>query len=650
MTQQGLAYNSPFSPGAPLSPYLGYGGEPRRWGFQTGYNIVTRPTRDGRVGFETLKALIDNYDIARMAIEHRIDDVRSLDFNIVAQKGYTGDADAAISKAKEVLAYPEGPDSITPFRAWLAAYLEDVLRYDAGCLYRRRDRIGRVIGLKVMSGITVAPTLDFWGDTPAPPAVAYTQFANGLPWKEYTTEDIIYLPLRPQPDSAYGFAPLEAILLTANTDLRMQTYFLNWFREGQVAAGYMDAPEGISTPDQLEEYQQYMDALWTGDEAAKHQLKMIANGTQIQWSPEKQFNSEFSLYLMRKVAAAYHVTPADLGFTEDVNKASGETQADVQFRTGTLPLVQHVQDIINSYLQRDRELPVEFSFDTGQEVQDRLTSAQIDQIHIQNGVVSPDEVREREYGLPIDPSMPVQRYVYTARGGPIPLSAYDAVMGPTDNETYSPADGAALPHKPFAPVEGTAPQTPPNAPPLAVQRYPQDNPSSAIAAIQEAVNPAPVTKEITAGITADSGLKGHDLIDDEEEHRGYDVLSGDLPPYDEDDGTDVIKSELAAFKRFAKARRREGKWRDFEFTVLDAETAALVNQTARDSLISKALVKAGPSGPKAGDPRWHAAPVRQIEQKLIDHHAEKLQAAMRSTVTKAQLRSLVEAYMAKQAK
>lgn len=560
----------------------------------TGYNIVSRPMRDSRVSFEVLKNLTDHYDIARMCIGHRIDDVRSLGYAITAKRGYNGDPDEVVAEAEALMAYPEGPGATLPFHAWVAKYLEDVLRYDAGCLYRRRDRAGRVIGLKVVSGTTIAPVLDYWGDTPLPPAPAYVQFNQGVPWKWLTTEDLIYVPFRPQPDSPYGFAPLEAVLLNANTDMRFQMHFLKWFTEGTVPEGFATAPEDISDPDQLEEYQQYWDALLWGDDAAKHQLKWVPFGTKFEWSKSGDFNDAFPLYLMRKTAAAYHITPNDLGWTETVNRATADTQVDVQFRIGTLPLVEHLECIINSYLQVDRGLPVEFNFDTGQEKEDRLAEAQTWKIYVDAGAASTDEMRRELTGLPVDPDRPTPRFYSTPRLGPVPLLAIEAAAGKTDPETFGPAKDQPALDQPFVPPIGVVP-------------HPGTTDDQAsMAALDQAQISARAQLEREEGGTA--------LRESEQQRDARGQAHGWTPPQQQPapvaaPGTGqqpaqakpqqpapVAKAlsgaeagELAAFRRFVKHAHTAGSWtRDFEFTEVDQATAADLNAGARLEVMLKA--------------------------------------------------------------
>jgi len=547
---------SPFSPGEPISPYDGYSRTPRSKDYVTGYNISARPKAHERVSYETLRGLIEAYDVAQMCIWHRIDSIRALDWSLVPARGFSGDADAAIAQGMAVLAKP---DRKTPFGSWLATWLYDILAYDAGALYRLRNRGGRAIGLRVVDGTTIAPLLDYWGDSPADPAPAYVQYAQGLPWSWLTRKDLIYVPFRPRSNSPYGYAPLESILLNANTDLRFQAYFLQRFTDGNIPEAFASAPE-TWTPQQIEEFQGYWDAAMYGDQAAKHQIRWMPGGGKIEWSNEKEFSDAFSLFLMRKTCAAYHIVPADLGFTESVNRSSGETQADVQHRVGDLPLVTHVQDVLTDFLQHDMGLPVEFSFDTGQEKEDRLTLAQAWQIYIESGMASPDEGREELLGLPADPRQPTPRFFNTSRSGPVPLLSIMGLGGRIDPETYAPADDQPIPAQPAVPAPGTVPAS-----------GTTDAASAAAAedAYRSSVHDAVLAKEAAAaeGITTGTGLHGYDLDEGE----------------DADDVAELTK-EMAAFRSFRKARRRNGVWRDFEFRHVDARTGRRLNQAGRARL------------------------------------------------------------------
>lgn len=574
---------SPFSPGEPIGPYDGFSREPRSREYQPQYNVATRPRTHERVAFETLKGLIDSYDVAQIVIRHRIASLRSLDWKLIPQDGWEGDVSREIIEGKRILKRPDGR---TLFKGWLAKYLRDVLSYDAGTLYRMRNRAGRAVGLKVVSGIQIAPLLDYWGDSPESPAPAYVQYVNGLPWNWLTREDLIYEPYDPQPDSIYGRAPLEDIMLSANTDLRFQLYFLQRFTAGNLPAAFASAPDSWS-PDQIEQFQEYWDGFMMGNQEGKHQIRWLPPGSKFAWSNEKDFSDKFSLFLMRKSCAAYSVVPSDLGFTEDVNRSSGESQADVQHRVGDLPLAHHVQDILSAFLQDDVQLPLQFAFDLGEEQDDRLATAQSDEVYIRHAVVSASEVREMRFGLPEPDGQTVPRGFFTERSGLIPLNAVLSVSGPIDPATGAPEPGAPLPHEVFGGVEGVLPNPPIKVMSLAEQEFgpkamPPAPPPQPKMTDAEDTKPAElVNKEgeapggtVTAGITAETGIYGNPLIGADDDEGGPDDQA-------------VAKSaaaEMAAFRRFAKARRREGEWRDFEFRSVPAVRGHNLNDDGRLSV------------------------------------------------------------------
>lgn len=449
-----------FAPGVPVRPYDGIGGQAKAWNIPAGYNIRSRPERDKRLSFEILKAMTDSYDVASMCIAHRINSIRSLPYAIVPEDDLEGNVKEAILIAQRAMKKPDGVHS---FRTWLAMLIEDMLRYDAPALHKRRDRIGRSIALEVISGPTIAPVLDKYGRRPTGDAPAFVQYVQGQVWKWFKADDIIYEPFRPQADSPYGIAPIESVLLAVNTDLRFQQHFLNYFTEGTVPEGFIILPEEASQAPQMKEFQEVFDSYMYGDMAAKRQLKVLPGGSTLEFSKNPDFNSSFAEFLMRKVCAAFHVSPQELGFTMDVNRSTGDTQDDIRFRTGDLPVVNHIQDILTSYLQDDLGLPVKFQFDTGKEDEDKVQAAQADKIHIEAGVVSPDEIRELRYGLPTDANMRVPRFIMSPVG---PIIVGQMLSEETDPETASSkkplSGGAGL--APVAPLPAISGKPTPPAP------------------------------------------------------------------------------------------------------------------------------------------------------------------------------------------
>jgi 8-oxo-dGTP pyrophosphatase MutT (NUDIX family) len=580
---------SPFGPGEPVGPYDGYGRTPRSREYVTGYNIATRPRTHEAVAFETLKGLIRSYDVAQICIRHRIASIRSLDWKLIAAAPFDGDVTDAIPVG---LAALKRPDRKTLFKPWLAKYLRDVLSYDAGTLFRMRNRAGRVVGLKVVDGTMIAPLLDYWGDSPdapegEPKPEAYVQYVNGLPWNWLTRGDLIYEPYDPQSDSIYGRAPLEDILLNANTDIRFQLYFLQRFTEGNLPAAFASSPDSWS-PTQIEQFQEYWDGFMLGDQSRKAQIRWMPPGSKFAWSNEKDFTDTFSLFLMRKTCAAFSVVPADLGFTESVNRSSGESQADVQHRVGDLPLAHHIQDILTAFLQDDLGLPLQFTFDLGEEQDDRVDQAQADKIYVDMGAIGASDIREMRYGLPEPEGVPVPRYIFTERAGPIPLSSLYAVAGQIDPATAAPMPGVPLPQKVFGGTEGVLPNPPIKVMSLAEQEFgPAAMPAAPPPQPQDP-GPEPVAKDgeggaPPAGITSDTGIYGYDGPGDDDDRKAPVATAGQITVAagPEDAARKAVSKEIAAFRRFERARRKGGEWRDFRFEATGPVRAHRLNDAGR---------------------------------------------------------------------
>jgi 8-oxo-dGTP pyrophosphatase MutT (NUDIX family) len=529
---QQMTPGSPFSPGTPLQPYDGYSRTPRTYDYTANVNVATRPRLHERVSFDTLKGLVRAYDVAGMCIWHRIDTLRSVKYRLIPADGYTGDVSGAVELAKRVLRKPDGRHH---FKNFLARWLHDVLAYDAGALFRRRNKAGRVIGLKALDGTSLAPLLDYWGDEPEAPAPSHVQIANGLIWNWLTPADLIYEPMRPVNDSIYGQPPIELVILNANTDIRVQLHFLQRFTEGNIPEAFASSPESW-TPDQIELFQGYWDSFMYGDQARKHQIRWMPGGSTISWTNERDFTDAFSLFMMRKTCGSYHVVPTDLGFTDSSNYSTGESQADVAHKVGELPLMEYTEEILSQFLYDDLQLPLQFEWDRGEDQDDRLVQAQADDYYIKNGTVGTEEIREMRYGLPKS-ARPIPRFIYSERGGPVPLNALMAVGGNIDPETGAPVEGDPLPRTAFAEVEGVESNPAILGTPLAVDEHgpsalppmppeqpmPADEPPGA----DLGEDKGDVAKEgdgggSTAGITAETGLYGYDLAgrDDDDDEDG----------------------------------------------------------------------------------------------------------------------------------
>ena len=208
-----------FWPGQPLVPP-----EPERvrsWDFPVGVNYIYTPRSYEPVSFDELRALADGHDITRLAIETRKDQIEKLDWSIRPRDGKRPGREAA-DRIAAVTEFWRSPDGEQPFASWLREALEDVLVIDAPAFEVRRNRAGEPIGLDIVDGATIKVLIDDTGRRPKPPAPAYEQVIHGRPWRLLTADELIYMPRNRRPQKAYGYSPVEQIVMTVNIGLRRQ--------------------------------------------------------------------------------------------------------------------------------------------------------------------------------------------------------------------------------------------------------------------------------------------------------------------------------------------------------------------------------------------------------------------------------------------
>ncbi len=249
-----------FSPGYPLVP-------PERervrvWDFPVGYNTIYTPRSYDPIGFHELRALAENHDITRLAIETRKDQIEKLDWAIRSRNEKRPAMDAR-ERVSELTEFWRKPDGEQPFATWLRELLEDLLVLDAPTLELRRNRAGEIIGLDVVDGATIKVLIDDTGRRPQPPAPAYEQIIHGRPWRLLTSDHLLYLPRNKRPHKAYGFGPCEQIVMTINIGLRRQLMQLQHFTEGNVPPGLVNAPDGWNA-EQIRQFQEWfeLDSRW----------------------------------------------------------------------------------------------------------------------------------------------------------------------------------------------------------------------------------------------------------------------------------------------------------------------------------------------------------------------------------------------------
>lgn len=461
-----------FEPLAPTAPLAPAGQRPRRYEYTPGKNLIWTP-RDGvGMSFGVLRRLSYALDVLRVVIEQVKAQIRGLDWEIrpIRQPGESRARYAARSKGDdaalaltEFFQYPDGQES---FHAWLNRSLEEILVVDAWALYLERDTRGNIANVKCVDGGTIVPLVDVEGWTPTPPAPAFYQNLYGAPAFLLTTDDLVYSPFdrinRGDSDlSIYGYPPVEQVLLTINQALRNEQFALEFFTSGTLPEAIAGVPSTWS-PKQIEELQQWFDAIESGNLAQRRKLRFIptvAGGVGEKMNiifPKVQdlsFKIEYPQLLAQIISAAFRVSAQWI--QKMMNRATAEEASAQGEEVGVASWRTHIEETLNAVIQRKMGFAAyEFAFHSRQE-SDALKRMQVDVGYLKVGAVTVNEVREDLGRDPFDLDEASAPLVFTATGA-TPLETPEpeppvAAPGPSlPPHAPAAARGAATPSRPVA--------------------------------------------------------------------------------------------------------------------------------------------------------------------------------------------------------
>jgi len=446
----GATPNDWFGPQTPIDPALqGEAAERagvtgRQFDYRTGFNIDLRPRSGEAISFPALRALADNYDLLRLVIETRKDQVCSLPWTIRPREK-SAKSDARCEKAAAFLRLPDGEHS---WEEWLRMLLEDLFVLDAPTVYLRRTLGGEPFALEPIDGATIKRVIDATGRTPTE-GPAYQGIFKGVPAVDYTREELIYKPRNPRTHKVYGYSQVEQIVNTVNIALRRQLFTLNYFTEGTVPDALAGVPAEWTVP-QIKEFQDYWDLMLTDDQASRRKLKFVPgeiskNFHEVKAPPLKDL---FDEWLARVVCYAFSIEPTP--FVSQVNRAVAETAREQSLTEGLAPVQAWVKSLVDTILAKwFKFADLELVWEEGPII-DAKTRAEVAKLYVDAKIMHPDEVREE---LGRDPLTPEQKADMKppppAFGAPAAADGADGPPQPVD-------DGEAQPKKKPAAAEAEA--------------------------------------------------------------------------------------------------------------------------------------------------------------------------------------------------
>jgi SPP1 gp7 family putative phage head morphogenesis protein len=405
----GIAPDTWMSPNQPLQPQQ-QGILGRQLDFPVGYNLVSNPRNTEKTSFAQLRALADNCDLVRLAIETRKDQLAKLRWRIANVDPKKKGDDQRIQAFTALL---KSPDRINTWQTWLRALIEELLVTDAPAIYPRRTVGGDMWGLELLDGATIKVLIDADGRRPMAPSPAYQQVIKGIPAVDYTADELLYLPRNVRVWKFYGFPPVEQILLTVNIALRRQMHQLQYYTEGNVPEALIGVPE-TWTPQQIKEFQDIWDALLAGNTGQRRHAKFVPatiSKSYVQ-TKEEALKSEFDEWLARVVCYAFNLPPTP--FIKQMNRATAETSQEAATEEGLAPLQEWVKDAVDLVITKVCGwTDLQFIWADEREL-DPKTQAEIQDLELRNCSKTINQVRAERGEDPVEGGD--EPLVYTATG------------------------------------------------------------------------------------------------------------------------------------------------------------------------------------------------------------------------------------------
>ena len=275
--------------------------------------------------------------------------------------------------------------------------------------------------------------------------------------REYLPGEIVHFKIDDPGDDLYGLSLLDSLQNSVAIDLFAAQYNGKFF-ENSAQTGTIFALKS-QDPAEIERNREYLNQNYTGTENAHKPLllegevdvkKSVSSPQEMQFIEGRKFNRE-------EILSVLDLPPDKLGIYEDVNRSTS-TESDNSFRQETIqPLQSIVEEEFNNRIILEM-----FGYDdilfAHSEVSRRDS---LDQMKLLSeaermGVMSPNEIRAQQFGLP-----PVEggdeHFIQTA-AGLIPLSLLEEVARHLLMQPQ-PASGVGT----GSPTGGAKPATAPSA-------------------------------------------------------------------------------------------------------------------------------------------------------------------------------------------
>ena len=573
---------APFLP-APLDPVDPSTGRalPRKWEYPVAWNL---DLNQRSAPWSILRALTDQCDIVHRCIEIRISELVKQGWTWTlsdqAVNEIMAEEDCSHAKAQKIgrERYQEELNRLREFwdnpypelgrgwNEWLTEFLWQHFAFDGVPVYPRYNLGKRIIGFEIIDAPTIKVLLDNRGGMPQPPAPAFQQVLWGFPRGEYQTspssdgefysgpgvgqeyllDQISYHVRNRRTWSPYGFSHVEEAIPAATLYLQRQAWMNSEYAEGSMPLTFMrtDVTSDIE-PLKLQSFERILNDTLAGSTAERHRIKVLPGGFDPVAMPqiEQRYSEIYDEFLIKRIASIFGVAPSQVGVVPRAGlggKGEHDGEMDQAETVSQKPMEEFIVEVVNTLSRRflGAGKHLTFALVDGSSARTDETVAKAYQIAINSGMKTLNDVRG-EIGEPVF-EMPEadEPFIMTANG---PVFLKGLLATTSSGETIGQVGGSNGSRE-----EQSGQHQGERGEPLGQHQdhqslgepKPQEGPS------QEEEGPIRNQDKGEPGISQESKAAG---------------------------------LELAVFEKFARSRMKSGSFREFEFEVIDEETAQCLN-------------------------------------------------------------------------
>lgn len=337
---------------------------------------------------------------ARQAIRSIRNPITQLDWEIKPRPGVklNKELERQIEIATNCLAHPNIDDS---FRSLLGQTVEDFLIFGAAAI---EQQIGseeiRPLWLWPVDSQSIQIYPCWSGDKNEARYIQTIGYTNvGIyEGRKLRNDELIYIRDNSSTETPYGFGTVEIAFNTINRLLNVADYAGNVASNAQpplllYLGNYTDA--------QLRAFR-----TWWINEVEGQGITPLVGGTtepkgiKLHEGTDKALYLEYQQFIIREIAAAFGISPQNLGIERDVNRNTAEVGNDKDYDKVINPIAK----LFESHLTREALhaklgwYQIEFKF-VGLDREDEEATAKIYDTYYKGNVITPNEQRER-LGLP----------------------------------------------------------------------------------------------------------------------------------------------------------------------------------------------------------------------------------------------------------